>query len=221
MPKSVLSKPYQNRIAMFQEYSRGKTVLHLGCSSGGFLQERLARGDLLHSLLNDVASELHGIDIHEESIEMLRDIGFNNLYIADVQDGKIDINKQFDMIVAGDILEHITKPGCMLEAMKPLLKPDGKLLLSTNNAFGLNYQIRRWLGIYTEHPEHVAFYSPETLRHLFERHEYTVDAVFGAYTVPPYTLKKKLLFIFGRPLYKQFPVLAGTLVIVARNRNEK
>jgi SAM-dependent methyltransferase len=125
------------------------------------------------------------------------------------------IRESFDIVLAGDLLEHITRPGAMLESAKSLLKPNGRFIVSTNNAFGLHYQLRRWAGRYKEHFEHVCFYSPETLLHLFQRHGYRVVAMYGAYTVPPTGLRNRILFGLGRPLFRLFPVLAGTLIVVA------
>jgi SAM-dependent methyltransferase len=39
----------------------------------------------------------------------------------------------FDVIVAGDVLEHLPRPGDLLSALKPLLKSDGTLLVSLPN----------------------------------------------------------------------------------------
>lgn len=39
----------------------------------------------------------------------------------------------FDVIVAGDVLEHLPRPGELLSAIRPLLKPDGTLLVSLPN----------------------------------------------------------------------------------------
>ncbi len=128
------------------------------------------------------------------------------------------MSEKFDVVLAGDLLEHITCPGLMLNGIRRFLAVDGLVVMSTNNAFGLHFQIKRWLGIYKEHFEHVAFFSPETLRNLFERHRYEIVEMYGAYTVPPYSLKQKILFYLGSPLFKLFPVLAGTLIVVARPR---
>ena len=50
---------------------------------------------------------------------------------------------------------------------------------------------------------------------MLERHGYTVVEMHGAYTEPPYTLPQKLKFMIGAPLYRIFPILAGTLIVVA------
>jgi 2-polyprenyl-3-methyl-5-hydroxy-6-metoxy-1,4-benzoquinol methylase len=39
----------------------------------------------------------------------------------------------FDVVVAGDVLEHLPRPEALLAALKPLLKPGGTLLVSLPN----------------------------------------------------------------------------------------
>ena len=192
-------------------------MLHLGCSSGSFLQERLDRGSLLHENLHKVARELYGIDLDAESLEVMRqELGYENIFEGDVQNlDAVPINRKFDIVLAGDLLEHITCPGAMLEGVKRLLQHNGRFVISTVNAFGLHFQLKRWLGRYVEHFEHVCFYSPETLLNLFDRHGYKVAVLYGAYTEPPYTIGQKIKFAIGAPLFRIFPVLAGTLIVVA------
>lgn len=83
------------------------------------------------------------------------------------------------------------------------------------NAFGLHYQLRRWSGRYVGRVEHVCFYSPETLHHLFDRHGSEVTEMYGAYTELPFGWKQKVKFAIGHPLFKLVPILAGTIIVVA------
>jgi 2-polyprenyl-3-methyl-5-hydroxy-6-metoxy-1,4-benzoquinol methylase len=199
---------------------RGKSVMHLGCSSGRYLKDRLERGSLLHAVLSQEAAEMHGLDLDEQSLQEMRGLGFANLHQGNAEKlDNIDINRKFDVVVAGDLLEHLTRPGAMLDGVKRLLTPRGRFIVSTINAFGLHFQLRRWSGRYVEHFEHVCFYSPETLAHLFERHGYRVVEMYGAFTEPPHTWKQKIKFILGAPLLRFAPVLAGTLIVVAEMGN--
>jgi len=207
---------YLSRTQLLQERCRGRRVLHLGCSSGQYLKDRLMRESLLHWMLRDEAGELHGVDLDGKSLDTMREMGFRHLHEGNAEElEKLDLKETFDIVLAGDLLEHITKPGSMLEGVRRFLKPTGSFIVSTNNAFGLHYQLRRWSGQYVEHVEHVCFYSPETLLHLFERHGYDIAEMYGAYTEPPYGWKQKVKFAIGQPLFKLVPVLAGTIIVVA------
>jgi len=216
MNRSILSRQYLSRVDFFRKMCRGKTVLHLGCSSGRYLQDHVDRGDLMHEIVRSEASELFGVDIHDESVRSLRQLGYQNIFPGNAEQLEdLDIDRRFDIVLAGDLLEHITRPGSMLEGAKQFIDSSGTFVISTNNAFGIHYQIRRWMGKYSEHFEHVSFYSPETLKHLFERHGYDVLEMYGAFTTPPHTLKQKIVFALASPILRLFPMLAGTLIVVA------
>ncbi len=208
---------YTSRLDYLLTACANKKVLHLGCSSGRYIQARIERGSLLHDKLAGVVGSLHGVDIDKKSLDLMKSLGFRNLYFGNVEQlDKVNINETFDIVLAGDLLEHITRPGSMLDGIMGLLDKDGKVIISTNNAFGLNYQLRRWTGNFREHFEHVCFFSPETLLHLFDRHGFHVIEMYGAYTEPPYTTLNKIKYFFGSYLYRIFPVLAGTLIVVAK-----
>ncbi len=210
-----MTRPYVSRMEYFIEQCRDKDVLHVGCSSGRFLRDHVARNSHLHGIIAPVAASLYGVDIDQGSIEEMRRLGYGNLYVGDAEAlDTLDFGKRFDVVLAGDLLEHITRPGALLDGAKALLTDNGRLILSTNNAFGLHYQIKRWLGRYAEHFEHVGFFSPETLNHMFARHDYRVADMRGAYTRPPRRLREKMKFFIGHPLFNAFPVLAGTIVVV-------
>ena len=208
---------FLSRVDFLREICRGKRVLHLGCSSGQFIQDRLNRGSLLHAILQKEARALYGMDLDGASLAVMRNLGFNNLYEGNAENlDELNLNETFDVVLAGDLLEHVTRPGAMLDGIKRFMHPvSGRFVVSTPNAFGLNFQIRRWTGNYSEHPEHVCFYSTETLQHLLERHGYQVQEMQGYYTEPPHTWKRKIEFAVGSPLFRMAPVLAGTLIAVA------
>ena len=124
--KETMPDRYISRIEYLRERCRGRRVLHLGCSSGQFLQDRLKRNSLLHSILAEEAGELYGVDLDETSLETMRAMGFHRLYHGDAERlDDLDLEKTFDVVVAGDLLEHITRPGAMLDGVKRFLEEAG------------------------------------------------------------------------------------------------
>jgi hypothetical protein len=71
---------YVSRMAKFADWCRGKSVLHLGCSSGRYIEDRLARGTFLHEVLKQHARELVGLDLDEQSLKKMSSMGYTNLY---------------------------------------------------------------------------------------------------------------------------------------------
>src|SRR6266545_3648435 len=117
MSDSVKLEAYISRVARFAEWCEGKSVLHLGCSSGRFIEDRLARGDLLHENLRKRAARLVGVDLDKDSLIRMAALGYQDLHHGNAE--RLDeagIDEKFEIIVAGDLLEHITRPGDMLDS---------------------------------------------------------------------------------------------------------
>ena len=106
---------------------KGKRVLDIGCG-GGILTEAIARE----------GAEVTGIDQGEKvikiaklhSLESQLNINYEQINIENF----IKKNKQkFDVITCLEMLEHVPDPASVIKACSQILKPDGKLFLSTIN----------------------------------------------------------------------------------------
>jgi SAM-dependent methyltransferase len=90
----------------------------------------------------------------------------------------------FDIVIAGEIVEHLHRPGDALDGMRRKLAPGGRLLITVPNAFCLRRMIRIPFGWEMVHEDHVAYYSHRTLTRLLTAHGYAVEFA-AAYRVPP------------------------------------
>lgn len=211
---------YVERDSMLLNLSSGKRVLHLGCV--GFtdctVEEkiRLARQSL-HQKLSSV-SDCIGVDLDDVSILQLKERGiFNNVFVGDVEQlGELPADLGlFDVVIAGDIIEHLSNPGKMLDGLGRWLKPDGIVVVSTPNAFSLPAYLRWIRGCFHEGAQHVVCFNPITLSQLAARHGFEVVRALSCYQS---TAKQThgIAFTLGRRLFKQFPQLGGTLLFVFR-----
>ena len=138
------------RIDYILKSSKEKSVLHVGCTNSPYTQRSIDDGSLLHTKLANVASKLYGIDLDEEGINIMQNAGIKNLAAANVED-LVDKNPfdriDFDIIIAGEIIEHLSNPGQFLDSIKPiLLNPGSRLLITTVNAFNA---MRFFLGMFS------------------------------------------------------------------------
>lgn len=210
---------YVDRDAQIIERCRGRGVLHLGCV--GFtdctVDEKVAKAnDSLHQLLTE-ASDCLGVDLDRESVAQLRQRGvFRNVICGDVERLE-DLpfrGEQFDVVVAGDIIEHLSNPGQMLDGIRPLLKADGFLIVSTPNAMGLPAYLRYAAGRFREGLQHVLCFNPSTLTQLLERHGYYVTEAFACHQRGAVTTHRSM-FRVGKLMFEQCPKFGGTLLFVA------
>jgi hypothetical protein len=157
----------------------GKTVLHLGCADMPYTKMRLQDGTLLYALIDKVASRQYGLDLSSEGIHVLREAGYDDLAVSDVQrllDQNLFAERSFDVILAGEIIEHLSNPGLFLESLKPMLQASPtRLILTTVNAY-CAYRFFYSLVMRDEsvHPDHVSYYSKKTLTTLLVRHGYEI-----------------------------------------------
>lgn len=171
------------------QHAAGKKVLHLGCVDAGLMEERFARGELLHQKLAPAARELWGVDIDEEGIAFLKSKGFDRLLVADMaRPHPLPelMGEEFDLIVACEVLEHLDNPGLFLETVRGMMIP-GKteLIVSVPNAF--RYVNWRWMlrGVEYVHPAHKYWFSYSTIRALLGGAKLQVKDLF-VYTLRDY-----------------------------------
>jgi len=95
--------------------------------------------------------------------------------------------KQFDVIIAGDILEHVDNQGLFLDNVHKHLKSDGVFILTTPNA--------KWLTVMLKtSPYHTLWHDYDTLSLILSRHGFEIEW-FRYYcgNKPHYNPIKKLL----------------------------
>lgn len=165
----------EDRSTFLIERCRGQRVLHLGCLDWPIEHERLTNGTWLHSKLAAVAAEIVGIDLAADAIAEIQGLGWGkDLHVGDAERLEEVANQfgRFDIVVAGEIIEHVNNAGRFLESAKTVLKPDGRLLITTPSAFCLRRMLRIPFGSESVHRDHVCYYSHATLSTLTHRFGY-------------------------------------------------
>ncbi len=165
-----------DRIPWLVDKCRGKRVIHVGFADAGFRVEQSRAGRWLHGHLDDVATELVGIDADPDGVAAAIDSGFE-AYLADCTDVRAISAlgvEPADVVVAGEIIEHLGAPGPFLEAMLALCKPGGELIVTTPNAYGLvNVVASMTRRVEVNHPDHVVMFTWRTLTQLMRANGWT------------------------------------------------
>ena len=156
--------------------ARGKSVVHVGFVDE-LMATKLAQGVWLHGRLAEVADSLVGLDTAEDGVAWANEHGFE-AQVVDAQSAEaVDALglEPADVVVAGEIIEHLDAPGPFLRAMRRLVRPDGELVLTTPNAYRLLNFLAPLSGSELVHPDHTSWQSPQTLRTLLERSGWEVE----------------------------------------------
>lgn len=142
---------------LFPRFQDGGRLLDVGCGGGTFLADMRRRGwnvqgQDVDPAAVDAARRNHSLDV---STRPLRELAA--------------AEAPFDVVTAHHVLEHAADPTQFLADVAQCMRSGGRLLLVTPNArsFGFRGFRNDWYPI--EFPRHLAIYSPDGLRSLFDR----------------------------------------------------
>lgn len=99
---------------------RGATVVDVGCAGGSFLDH-----------ISGVAGKLIAIEPSEIYRSSLSERGYS--VFAYAADAHQTLAASVDLAVSIQVIEHVADPRAFLEDIRPLLRDDGTLLISTPN----------------------------------------------------------------------------------------
>lgn len=123
-----------------------------------------------------------GLDLVEEILEALKkEHGFETIYSA-LEDVDPATMGQFDLVVARDILEHVARPGLVLEKLTQMTCDSGYLFFITPNGWQDAWQMfSRWKVDRTRSElliNHVNYFDPTSLRARLESLNLKIDDWF-------------------------------------------
>jgi len=218
-----MSKKFElvQRVDFIKKACEGKKVLHLGCTNHPYTKRSIEDGSLLHLELEKSARELYGFDFDQEGLDILASEGGRNLFRADLQKlEEVTLDETFDVIIAGEMIEHLSNPGLFLQGIKRFMNPQTELIITTINAYcALRFLIYFLRGKGGEnepvHPDHVAYYSYKTLSLILSREELNIKK-FCFYDVGtehrPYT--RWVYNVFNDICVKISPQLSDGIIAV-------
>ncbi len=174
---------------MIKQLCKGKRVLDLGAMDETAYQSKQGQGMWLHEEIASVATQVVGID----SSSMLPAEGLQTAVNAKIYPGNIMSidtwlenthfvdNFEPDVIVAGELIEHLDNPLLFLKKIQTIKRLSGKMLvLSTPNATAIHNCIIGLASRESTHHDHLCILSYKTLSTLCHR------AGFSAWTIAPY-----------------------------------
>ena len=145
---------YVQRVMAIERYAAPGRLLDVGCAGGIFLDCARRRG-----------WTVTGLELADWEIEVARqrlglDVRKGTLASANLE------ADSFDVVTYWDVLEHTRDPASELEGAYRVLRPGGLLVIAVPNIDSLVARLngRSWTMI--NPPEHLFYFSPQTLRRL-------------------------------------------------------
>ena len=127
----VKDYPYFRRLIskFLDSVSKNCSILDIGCGSG----------ELLLCLKHYGYTDLAGIDISPEQVELAIKNGLSEVTCVNFEDFLGQTKKKYDLVFLMDVLEHLSKNDiiALLESISKCLKDNGQLIIHVPNGQGL------------------------------------------------------------------------------------
>jgi SAM-dependent methyltransferase len=165
-----------------------------------------------------------GVDINRDNIEIARTSNVDARFCDLNRDPLPFGDGDFDLVFAGEVIEHLVDTDGFLAEVRRCTRPDGHLLLTTPNLASFENRIRLLLGIYPNWLNynlagsgHVRGYTLRVLKRQLAAHGFRVLRSTGNWVpfIPQHfvdDVKMPILSITGDIL----PSLAMDIIVLAR-----
>lgn len=165
-----------DRCQYIAQQAKGKKVLDVGVVE--HFAEASQRDEWLHEHVRRAASSCLGVDILEDGVRDLRDRGYQ-VICADL--ARAPLNEIFDLVVMGEVIEHVGNPGALMKNAALMLAEDGRLLLSTPNPWYLNPILKSVIDgqPFTDSADHAMWFDPSTMTEIGQRAGLRLDCYAG------------------------------------------
>jgi 2-polyprenyl-3-methyl-5-hydroxy-6-metoxy-1,4-benzoquinol methylase len=194
------------------ESATGKTVLHIGCADAIHMVEHAASGKLLHPRIEKVAKRSLGVDLDKDAILKLRQFCSGDLMVGDAEQLELESKEPFDLIIAGEVIEHLNNPGKFFQSVGNYMGPNSELLLTTPNILSLKTFLFAVAGIQHMHPDHTLGFTFSLLETLAARQQFTPlewVTCIEAHPTPRNAQANAIL----KHAYRAFPHFADTICV--------
>jgi 2-polyprenyl-3-methyl-5-hydroxy-6-metoxy-1,4-benzoquinol methylase len=174
---------------MIDDIEPGSTVLDFGCSTGYF-------GTYLK---DSMGCTVYGVEISDD-IKAARKV-LDGVYSFDIDAEwpKEAYERTYDYLFYGDVIEHLKDPEAALKRSQKLLKPGGKIFISTPNVAHLSIRLELLLGNFEYESmgildnTHLKYFTQHSLTELVKRAGYNVERIDYNVNEYPREVAQKLL----------------------------
>jgi 2-polyprenyl-3-methyl-5-hydroxy-6-metoxy-1,4-benzoquinol methylase len=151
------AKVVKNKQNYIISKTHGKDVLDVGVV-GQLNQQDSA--NWLHGRIKKVAKSLVGVDIDLDSIEKLNRDDYNIIHVSDLDESLL-----FDVVVIGDVIEHVDNVRQFLEFYISKCKSGGCIVISTPNPQNIELFFDILISkIPAVNAEHTNYIDPQNLQ---------------------------------------------------------
>ncbi|WP_048697528.1 class I SAM-dependent methyltransferase [Nostocoides australiense] len=181
--------PVSDRLGYVEDRCRGRKVLDIGAVAHD--SERMDSPSWLHGRIAAVAASCLAVDILPAGVAAMQKRGFEAVtHDLSAGPGPLRERGPFDVIVAGELIEHVTDLGMLFRTATDLLSPAGEMLITTPNPFAPKRMWAGRRGMVWENADHILLAFPAGMAELAERHDLLLAEAFTVVPArPPVTAR--------------------------------
>lgn len=192
--KEIANNYFKKRVLYYEKMLNRKceSILEIGCGPGVFYEPA-----------NNHSIRWKGLEINPFWID------FGNDNEIPISREKINqINEEFDVISAHQVLEHVEDPSIFMKEILEKLKPGGILHFELPNQLSLTSKLRQISPFFSydfgfiQPPMHMRAYSKKTIDFLFKNHKLEIKKILVCANnnniwgqVRNYTILQKILYL--------------------------
>ena len=188
--RSAWRQPVVDRNAYLESLARDRGVLDVGVVA--HTSSCADNAEWLHRTIAKAARSCLGVDILDEDVRKLQAAGFNvrrcDITQASEREALRDAGP-FEVIIIGEVIEHLGNPAALLEGACDLLAPAGLLVLTTPNPYYWkrirNFTFSRYRATHGESVDHVALLFPSSVAELAQRAGLALESYRGVMVHKP------------------------------------
>ena len=169
-PLAIAYDPSEVIGAIREVVPSGSRVLDVGCGAGWTAKE----------LRDKIGCEVIGVEPNETRAEVARSNGIE-VHVGYLEDLRIEDVGLFDIVLFGDVLEHLSDPHSVLCVAKKYLRPGGSVVITVPNVAHWTVRLELLRGRFDYQAlgimdaTHLRWFTEKTLRQLLENAGYRVD----------------------------------------------
>lgn len=206
----------KDRNRFLLDICKDKKVLHLGCGDAIHFDDHNKIGRHLHLSLLKTTKLLYGIDLDKKIIDRLKnEYKVPNVFVDNVENLNFDTDEQFDIILAGELIEHLNNPGLFLDSVKKYMSKDTLFIITTPNIISLKVFLHSLFNNQRIHPDHTLGFTYSLLYTLFDRFDleiikwYSCPEIFDS-------KRNKVANLILNKFYSKLPRFADSLILFSK-----
>lgn len=211
-----------DRLSFLCDYAKDKKIIHVGCVDHlPLIEKKKANGTYLHQRLQEIASRQFGIDNNSDGIQYMKErLGYDNVAVENIIDGEINEvikNEKWDLMIMGEILEHIDNPVQFMQKIHQRYNSYVKeIIITVPNAMAIANTFHSLRNRERINSDHRYWFSPYTLHKILHLSGFKpISHEFATYYPISNSGLKQARNIFLKYLLTRNPVFRGDLIMIA------